>query len=101
MCTYCVAVFYSYYFHSTRVRARGGLGCANTDQTLISRGKKQAIRFALEQKLGEATAKKALRGTGRVGVRVYSFSMSFALETDPPFHFTRALSTQRILEATM
>jgi hypothetical protein len=57
----------------------------------------------LEQKLGEATAKKALRGTGRVGVRVYvySFSMSFALETDPPFHFTRALSTQRILEATM
>jgi hypothetical protein len=55
----------------------------------------------LEQKLGEATAKKALCGTGRVGVRVYSFSMSFALETDPPFHFTRALSTQRILEATM
>jgi hypothetical protein len=31
---------------------------------LISRGKKQAIRFALEEKLGEATAKKHLRGTG-------------------------------------
>ena len=57
MCTYCAAVFYSYYFHSTLVYISSMLG-------LISRGKKQAIRFALEEKLGEATAKKHLRGTG-------------------------------------
>ena len=69
MCTYCAAVFYSYYFHSTRVDVHAvGLGGAlvyiSSMLGLISRGKKQAIRFALEEKLGEATAKKHLRGTG-------------------------------------